>query len=261
VTGAHFSRKRCSTQAKYSKYAALLGYNDLQIPHGYAKDLNKLGSTKLISSAINKELRETYLDREVLLLKALDELIARRYISRSKRFSLFGTSSFHTVWESVCGSAFANQFAKYETLIPKPIWTVRGRGPTTTRTLRPDIIRTIGFAELFLLIDAKYYDVRFDASELTGIPGVGDVSKQLFYAKALADEIGKYRAFHNVFLFPSSEGDCLDFFGTVQLDCIGERPVKLVKISANTLFDMYIKNQNFSDDDVRNFSGLLIKER
>lgn len=238
-----------------SKYAALLGYDQLSVPQGCMKDFSRIGPDSMLSAAIMKELREVYHDREILLLKALYQLINPRYSSSSgKKLSFFGTSSFHVIWEGICSTVMNNEFSKYEDVIPKPVWQIDGQKPVLKKTLRPDIIRTIPPDKMFLLMDAKYYYLKYEKADLKGNPGVEDVAKQLFYSKALSGERKNWEKFFNLFLFPSRDitDSFYSYIGTVSLDFIGEDPVRLFSLSVEKLFEMYLKNEILADEQLKN---------
>lgn len=120
------------------------------------------------------------------------------------------TSSFHTVWENACATVFGShlhcklkdppialsskdtpiQNATLIELIEKPKWIAHANGtsypPTVTDTLIPDLITIFQRAKTicFGIFDAKYYVIKLEESEVSGQPGIGDITKQYLYQRA-----------------------------------------------------------------------------
>ena len=243
-----------------SKYSKLLGYSNLALGNDFLDDISYIGDSKYLSSILEKELFRSYVDREINLLKVLKELVIRKeYHSQSCNLSLFGTMSFHVVWEKVCSYVFNNQKDEYN--LPKPVWRNnqeeknKKKEITPKKTLVPDIIRTLDKKRVFYLIDAKYYSIKFKNGDIINQPGVSDISKQLLYFKALKEQINRYNQSYNLFVFPKSDlKGFFDIFGDVNMSFIGEKEVKLIYLSDNKVFNYYINNNKLSRAELKRIS-------
>ena len=136
--------------------------------------------------------------------------------------ALYGTSSFHNVWEQACKSVFSDEVDSWLPHLPKPIWRAADGSKQEQGTFIPDLVAPISDDELFIG-DAKYYRLSFSPT-LTGNPGVNDVAKQIWYKQHLQDIAQKrgYVVLHNAFLFPSDFED-VQLLGSVELPEGGER--------------------------------------
>jgi hypothetical protein len=226
--------------------------------------LEDLGKLEFLSSIVQRELNSAYTDRKIQVLKVLLNIINNKLTSNKERMELFGTFSFHVVWEKVLGDLFNNQFEAFKGQIPKPKWkSDLYPYPIEADTLRPDIIRTFKANErtkpLFFLLDAKYYSIQITDNKVVNNPGVEDVTKQLFYAKVLSD----YKETHtmvNAFLFPAIEEleDLFFKFGSVSLDEIGEDSIRLVYTNPELCFKRYIQGVKLTSSELYTlFNNLL----
>ena len=153
---------------------------------------------------LHQELRKTYLDREILVIKNmiqyLDEKSGR---DNNKKIDVIATPYFSFVWESICGYLLDNQYPKLKTLLPQPEWEsniVKGQ-----ISQRPDIFSVK--SNSLIVYDAKYYDCN------SNLPGWHDVVKQLFYRHTLnsvihtrefQSKLPMTNVIYNAFLFPGN---------------------------------------------------------
>jgi hypothetical protein len=245
------------------RFAFLL---DLEINDSLdAQDLPNIGDNTFLLYTINKQLRITYREREILLLKYLSELIEASSCESDDNYSLYGRSDFEMVWEGALKYLFGHDKELLKHL-PKPEWYHRSSGNLRSGdTLRPDILREmqhVGIKNL-LVLDAKYYLPDFDDS--SGFPGVGDIVKQYFYEAALTRSVLSFaRNIINAFIFPSLAPTGNDQFivgGHVRLDndifdiLVGFSPVKkpiiCLYLNADYVFERYVKSESFSDSDIQ----------
>lgn len=173
---------------------------------------------------LKSELRNTYLEREVLVIQNLIKYLSEKYgIEQSRKLDVLATPYFSFVWEAICGYLFNNQYPRLKVLMPQPVWEsdiVRGN-----IAQRPDIFFVRRNA--LYILDAKYYNYNHN------IPGWHDVVKQLFYRHSMMS-VAETRQFYrllptaqliqNAFLFPGNGEDLL-YVGKVkvpQVEDLGE---------------------------------------
>lgn len=200
-------------------FAPLLGYRTLDLDQEPIQRLDGLPPVAECEAIIRKEMQSVYAERSLHLFRML--LLALRPVENGLEdgLHLYGTSSFHHVWEAACANAFGNDLARWTQVYPRPTWTAVGGASQTADTFRPDIVIDLrsGEGRRLLIADAKYYDVSMPPA-LKGQPGVNDVAKQIWYAEhllPLARGEG-YDGVENVFLFPG-RGELLTQTGRVEL--------------------------------------------
>jgi hypothetical protein len=237
----------------YDEFADLLGLRvniDRSIP-----DIGEIWSQQFINSLLDKELRTTYSDNKILVLKALKTFFNKSSFFQKRRTTLFGTRNFQNVWEHICSFVFKNEYINYQEEIPRPKWEnlLDNKINEEKRTLKPDVIRN--FNSYLLILDAKYYNIKFDQKDLIGNPGVEDVVKQLIYEKALQTGSGIIK--RNAFLFPKKLDIKFNLFGTVKMDFISLKPINLIYLSYEEVFNLYVKRKPYSNDTLNDFIQLL----
>ena len=189
---------------------------------------------------------------------------------------LFGTNSFHTLWEAMCSDVFDNQYKKpltslgielkpdfnesamtLQDLIKKPHWQATNcQGVDAEKTLRPDYVSVLknenGGHSHFVIMDAKYYNIELDANHVSGQPGVEDVCKQYLYQLSYDKFIRDHELTPiNVFLSPSDADPEDDNTGKVIgkatmpiFACLPNdyslEAIEVVKLSARKVMSHYI---------------------
>lgn len=193
----------------------------IDLDHEPVERLDALPSIEECEARIAAEQRATYSQRGLDLLAMMLTTINALEIETARGLSLYGTSSFHNVWEEACGRVFGNRRDEWTPSLPKPIWTSATGQSVAASTFIPDLVVPLDPAEL-LIGDAKYYRPSMPP-ELAGVPGVNDVGKQIWYKQSLQREAGKrgYGRIQNVFLFPSAE-IALTSLGWVEMPVGGE---------------------------------------
>lgn len=239
------------------------------------EDLEDFGDIEYIESRIEKELAVQFNTHKQVLLKVLSNFITRKIsIDTSSYISIYGTSSFHTVWEDVCSAVFGDQKEQrlsalnlpvgyknnkdtFLSIIRKPQWSAAEYPGLSyeSDTFRPDYVavkKNRKNQDSLIILDAKYYNIRFnkgknDVLNFSGNPELESVSKQymyqLTYLPFMYEQGIKYAA--NAFLFPS-DAETDSNIGSVSLMIIenlaGLQPIQLLKISAKKVFSQYMKN-------------------
>ncbi|ARJ38654.1 hypothetical protein SporoP8_07085 [Sporosarcina ureae] len=213
--------------------------------------LKSLGSKEFLIAKLKAELNETYIDREINLMKVLIQIVEEVFQLASEQLNVYGTKNFEFIWEDVCRTVFNDELEKYKEFIPAPLWSEVGKDLIIEkRTFIPDLIKTYDIKEesYFAVLDAKYYNLRFTSNNVLGNPSINDVSKQLLYQKAFEGITDK--KMRNYFLFPHDHdsGNILKVIGKVSLDFINPNPVVLVYLSTSKVYDMYLNNDIIKEE-------------
>lgn len=157
------------------KYARLLDYKII-FEEDAANNYLEIGDTGFLISILSKELNVVFVDRNIRLLKLLRSLLAKNYDQKNKGITLYGTNTFHVIWEETCSVSFNNlrykkikdvinnlnssDIAKFKRIdkkkgaiidmdfmdiIPKPKWYELNskKSKEVQNTLVPDIISVI----------------------------------------------------------------------------------------------------------------------
>jgi len=240
-----FAIKEC-----LKEWAPMLGFESISVENETVTPFSQLPDKAYIRAVLQRALVHTYSDRLTMLIKMLRTWFNHHEHGRRKTLSLYGTSSFHTVWEKACSDIFKNELDTWKKYIPKPKWQTLGMNAEVEKdTLRPDIIRPLD--RRLLLLDAKYYKLESNSdNKLTGNPGVGDVIKQLFYEHVLkprSEEEG-YEGFYNYFIFPSSADILLKVEGKVSMEGLGAGPIFLIYMNIENVLSMYLASNKIDSD-------------
>lgn len=216
-------------------------------------DVNEdgLGTPQSILSRIAIELNVQFINRKQLLLKAISSFILKEKMETDNfSISFYGTRSFNLVWEKTCSYILNNKYTSLKKLISKPKWKTMSGKVHEAKTLVPDIISIYKQSKkAFIIMDAKYYSIRLDDSQLSVNPGVEDITKQYLYQLAFSEYIQseQFDIVLNCFLFPSDENKMV-CIGSVALEFLKRldlEDITLIKIPAYIVFDMYINSNKF----------------
>lgn len=239
------------------KYSDILEYN-LSFQEDSAEGLNDLGDTDHLLGVIERELRITYIDREINLLENLHKLISKKAKNLNTNFNIYGTGYFHTVWEQVCSYSFNNKKDLYSRNIPKPEWKNTEGIKVLKDTIDPDVVATNKEETLFFVLDAKYYNFRMHElpnTTLSGNPGVGDVSKQILYEKAFKDvDISEK---HNAFLFPGLIDSFFEIKGSVTFALLEGHEIFNIVLNPEILFASFLSNEKIGFNQLDRIAAQL----
>lgn len=251
----------------------------------YDGDLDEFGSKNYRASRLMHELRTQFIDDKQQSLRLMQAVLEDdAYGSDSLDFQSFGISGFHALWERAIKDVFVDEleltpnqlglFCESEDkanrplkdFIDPPVWIMADsdiraspRDGTATERLRPDFVAVgrdvspeVGIKPTSLIIlDAKYYLPEFEGTVLTGVPGVGDVDKQLLYEigfSKLADENGVAKHVYNAFLFPTYKERVEEwitteiageFFASINVGVFAELCSAITKADVRSTFDSY----------------------
>ena len=189
--------------------------------------IDDFGNIEYISERLDKELCVQFNTRKQNLLKAMRDYITKQYsLTDANLLTFYGTTSFYDVWEKVCGAVFGNMLhtslrdlpVKLSNtdlddrmlidLIDAPKWHCQESGKTIAagKTLIPDIATfyNMGGYWHFAIFDGKYYTPQLKGNSLSGIPGVGDITKQYLYQLAFMPYLANVKSIKNCFLMPKT---------------------------------------------------------
>lgn len=233
---------------------------ELETPMPYEGELSDFGDKDGIVAIINQELSVQFITQKQNLLKLMRTYIELENTSITEGVSMFGTGSFHAVWEKVCGTVFGNQLDEPidQSLLPKELkekhiekwsdiearakWRIDGGAEIDEEApdekdaskLRPDFVALDEKKSILYILDAKYYVPTFSDS-VNGCPGVGDVNKQHLYQLTYHPLIKENNwQVVNAFLMPKS---CKNFQDTE----------KAVKSYCSIFKDIRITHSNEND--------------
>lgn len=213
-----------------AEFAALLDCEPIVLDHEPVDRFDILPDADECERLLATEMRNVYADRSLNLLHMLITAMRTREIERSQGLSLYGTGSFHNVWECACAHVAGNEVEAWCSALPKPSWVSECGKVQEADTLRPDVVTPLN-PDTLLIADAKYYRPVMPPA-LAGVPGVNDIAKQVWYRQYLeapAKERG-YRETENIFLFPGSEGPLVSRIGSVDFPA-GKETIQAINLN------------------------------
>lgn len=225
--------------------------------------LNDLGDIEFLIEALNQELQILFSDRKLALVVALlNYLKQKEQYVLSENIQLFGTDTFHVIWEAVCSEVFDNQYEYFKKWIPKPQWRdLHSEKIAEVATLIPDILIYRKEEHSFYILDAKYYTTYFDEIDGQSVnihnnPSVGDVTKQYLYEQTLRKhnlEIPSTTQYYNLFVLPTEEAS--HFFGHVTFSIFEEhfKGIYLYRQNSEQLFQCYLNNKHLPTAPFNNY--------
>lgn len=206
-----------------------------------------LASTSAQIAYLERELRLTYSERDMFLIKGLI-----KYLRTEKGLDtnnlLIGVRKFHTLWETMLDDCLVGKY-KVNDKLPVPVYQTIENDfiKASQKGQRTDTVLKHSHKNRYAVIDAKYYE----ASSIKTAPGWPDLVKQFFYQKAVQELEGDDATVSNHFIFPGNEAalksvhvaergididsdiDCLDEYKPIH--CHYQDPIELLKV--------YVKRQ------------------
>jgi hypothetical protein len=212
---------------------------------------NIIGTPESIIYKINNEINMQFVSRKQFLLKAMAIFISNEKVYTDKPvISLYGTRTFHKIWEKTCSYVINNEYENIKQYIGHPKWkTVTGK-EYYKDTLIPDIINTS--KKEFNILDAKYYNITLTDDKLSDNPGVEDITKQYLYQLAFNNYIKSqgFEKVRNILIFPTEEEE-ISKIGEVTIDFLKKLDLEdiiLYKLPAKEIFEMYIGSKKTEMD-------------
>jgi len=178
-------------------------------------DEDLLRSRRRWASLVQRELGTVFSSGDVSLLRLLlDFLEAKASLAGPVVSRLYGTNSFHSVWEDACSVVLGSNLHEHQSRVPRPVWVLTlpnggGQQRYPGAKQRPDIVLRRGGD--WAILDAKYY-----YPLPRRLCGWGDIVKQLFYAKTFDNPEGA--SISNGFVLPDPDVERVEHVGSVQVE-------------------------------------------
>ena len=207
------------------------------------------GEDEYILERLEKQLNVEFNSHKRKVLKSMHAFISEtNSFTQEDYLTLYGTGSYHVIWEDICSRVFSNKLNKVKHVIKKPKWiTPDGFTHEALKTFEPDIVTYSD--DTFIILDAKYYNLTFNKDKLIGEPGLGDITKQYLYQLALEEFQDKYDNVKNALLFPKYDGEC-EYLGCVDIEILSGmdlEKIQIIKLPAGKMNEYYLDNQNKLD--------------
>ena len=232
--------------SKNLEKAGLLDLFDLTPVEISDKNLDDFGENVL--ELIEKEINVEFNSHKQKLLKTMHSFInEENSFTNETSMTIFGTQTYHVIWEEICSDIFSNKIKNIKSHIKKPKWYHKYK-THKTETFKPDIVTWI--EDTFVILDAKYYNLTFNEEELSGNPGLGDITKQYLYQLALEDFRTKkgFTDVKNALLFPSYN-DYFENKGYVEIEILsdlGLENIQVIMLPASNVNKAYLENKKKS---------------
>ena len=191
--------------------------------------------------------------------------------SNENYLTLYGTSTYHVIWEEMCKKVFGDKLDKTLTelgfkdsktklidVIKKPEWIYKDiKTHEADGTFIPDIV-TFHDNE-FIILDAKYYKLKFDEKHLSGQPGLESITKQYLYELAYRDfiEENNFKGVKNAFSLPKYNGE-IENIGIAKLEILsdlGLEDIQVIMLPAKKINRFYLDNEEIAIGSL-NFRGI-----
>ena len=241
----HYVLEQC-----VQRYGVLFGVDEKEI-------VNTAGNSALPKNAvrlIDAKLREVYVQRDILILKALKKWLENRNEVSAPEF--YGTQYFHIIWEEICSYLLKNRKNKdiWKQAFQRPVWTYYDTGQELSSSpFEVDVICEELDGKL-ILADAKYYDISLRDR---GILSVADLSKQINYETQLINSEDFERNYAskenliNLFLFPAdSPNQIASLFCDIRFPKLYERKLYGISLDITTCIDRYCSENPLSSSEI-----------
>ncbi|MCK1997039.1 LlaJI family restriction endonuclease [Psychrobacillus psychrodurans] len=243
-------------------FSDLLGYNFNIDSYDHSITLDLLGEIEVVIYTLNARKVITYNDRELSVLNSMIRFIENWY-ERSHESFIYGTRDFEYIWEDAC-----KKLLQHEDSIQMPfnVWKSYEFSfihQNKKQKLIPDILseqNELRNRQAFILADAKYYKIIFDGinRKISDTPGIGDTLKQFMYEEAIRQARTDIKEIYNILLFPANldilaqvVGEVSIEFENTALQYLPYKPVQLVMLNAKVIFDKYLSDTTFEDDEIQ----------
>lgn len=251
--------------SKRLERAGLIELFDLTPVELSDKTQDNFGELNLILEKLEKELHVEFNSRKQKLLKAMHTFLKEENSFSNENFlTLYGTSTYHVIWEEMCKKVFGDKLEKpvgelvdlnvrYNPktrlidIIEKPVWYYEGIHPNPAEgTFIPDIVTF--WRNNFIILDAKYYKLKFNQKTLSGQPGLESITKQYLYELAFRQfiELHEFGGVKNAFLFPKYTGD-VENLGHVELKILDDlEKIQVIMLPADKINQYYLDNKKMN---------------
>ena len=230
------------------------------------KEQDDFGELNVILEKLEKELYVEFNTRKQKLLKSMHTFLERKNsFSNENYLTLYGTSTYHVIWEEMCKKVFGDKLnktlkelgfkdskTKLIDVIKKPQWIYKDiKTHEADGTFIPDIVTF--YENEFIILDAKYYKLKFDEKHLSGQPGLESITKQYLYELAYREFIEEYRfnGVKNAFLLPKYTGE-IENIGIAKLEILSNlnlEDIQVIMLPADKINQYYLDNKKM---DIKN---------
>lgn len=260
-----------ATKYCIEKYGKLLpGYDGIEFIGNAPDDLDEIGSLDFLIGMLYKELRFVFADLKINLLNNLIWLLEQKKSSnQNDGISFYGSSSFHFIWEDACKRCFNDQSdnPQIKDLFVAPEWISKSHNTfninkgsaiiNKRNLLIPDVVWFDSQIKSLVILDAKYYDIKFKGTQILDNPGIADISKQIIYQQILTksknspftDETQVFNGF--IFPFnPAGHERSNDWiWGHVNSKIAGweDYQIQVLIVPHREIFDRYVNSRPLPD--------------
>lgn len=251
----------------YLEKIGLLELFDLTPVELSDKEQDDFGDVDIILEKLQKELNMEFNTRKQKLLQSMHSYISNKNAHTNENYlTLYGTPAYHKVWEVMCAHVFKDLLhknlrdlklpvslkpnyppnIKLIQLIKKPKWFYKDIYPKEADgTFIPDIVTF--YKNEFIILDAKYYSLKFTQDKLNGQPGLESITKQYLYELAFKDFIKthKFSGVKNAFLFPTYD-EKIENKGHIKLEILskmGLKDIQVIMLPASMINKYYLENK------------------
>ena len=144
---------------------------------------------------------------------------------------------------------FKNSQTKLIEVIKKPKWIYKNiKAHEADGTFIPDIVTF--YENQFIILDAKYYKLKFDEKNLSGQPGLESITKQYLYELAYREFIkeNNFKGVKNAFLLPKYTGE-IENIGIAKLEILSKldlEDIQVIMLPADKINQYYLDNKKIS---------------
>ena len=131
----------------------------------------------------------------------------------------------------------------------KPKWIYKNiKAHEADGTFIPDIVTF--YENQFIILDAKYYKLKFDEKNLSGQPGLESITKQYLYELAYREFIkeNNFKGVKNAFLLPKYTGE-IENIGIAKLEILSKldlEDIQVIMLPADKINQYYLDNKKIS---------------
>ena len=254
---------KCS---KRLESAGLLELFDLTPVELSDMELDDFGELEVILNRLTKELNVEFNTHKQKLLKSMHSYLSEdNSFTNENYLTLYGTSTYHVIWEEICchvfgdkldkkikdlklpcGSIYSNR--KLIDIIKRPKWVLNSDKFHNVKTFKPDLVTF--YKDIFIILDAKYYNIKFNEDKLENQPSLSDISKQYLYELAYHEFIksAEFKSVKNGFLFPTYDAEVYNK-GYVELEILsnlGLENIQVIMLPARKMNQLYLDNKKMS---------------
>ena len=251
---------RCSKKLETAGLLDLFDLTAVEISDNVQEDF---GEIDYILRKLEKELHVEFNSHKQKLLKSMHTFIKEENsFSNENYLTLYGTNSYHEIWEEMCKKVFGdklnkslkelgfkNSQTKLIEVIKKPKWIYKNiKAHEADGTFIPDIVTF--YENQFIILDAKYYKLKFDEKNLSGQPGLESITKQYLYELAYREFIkeNNFKGVKNAFLLPKYTGE-IENIGIAKLEILSKldlEDIQVIMLPADKINQYYLDNKKIS---------------